>query len=240
MGGIMELKNTTAIVPVVQNESIPVPAQVWEKLGDAYSTVEISEAAKGTAPGVALVDYRGMLYTTVAICHGGYSGSYTVECWQLVPRSCFVGECFYKDPSRNSYQNLIVQHKGKKFVMSKKVIFERELPTVNPIQLAEAQVYDSSNRGSGWRAMMFQGLEPIWKYCNGHPVAIYDASDNRSAVLFWKIGKQLHEYHLGKAVHDVYLADTNVQIAQKSTTRESDWMFPAAAQVAQQGDLFAF
>ncbi|MFZ7321310.1 hypothetical protein [Comamonas jiangduensis] len=163
-----------------------------------------------------------------------------INSWQLVPLSCFVGECFYKDPSRNSYQNLIVQHKGKKFVMSKKVIFERELPTVNPIQLAEAQVYDSSNRGAGWRAMMFQGLEPIWKYCNGHPVAVYDNEDSRSAVLFWKIGKQLHEYHFGKAAHDVYLADTNVQIAQKSITRDSDWMFPAAAPVAQQGDLFAF
>lgn len=176
---------------------VTIPAEEWELMVGAYSGDLFSEAPKGTIPSVRVRQHGGHLYTVFSTLYGGRSGVFYASAWQLMPVSTVaspVAEDAAQVPERGDYRGALVKARRQVMVCSKPVDFHRGLPTVKPLLISEAVLYDESCRGSGWRSGMFSSKVDItWWTLAGHPVVCYENQEGcRVIMLFWRNSTVMH------------------------------------------------
>lgn len=187
-----------------------VPAENWDAKTAANSCMNAIEQKDGKLISVRTFEYHGFLYTSFGSMHCQYSAEFkpTVWAYKLLPLSWYGGETttIYHDEEaiaagrrdRGNLSGLVVLAKGKKLVCAEQVLFSKDLPKTRPMQLTDAQTFDTLCAQYGWRALYCSNSLPIWKSLGGHPVAEYknDAGE-KSLVLFYREGKTIYEMELG-------------------------------------------
>lgn len=207
-GGVAP-SNTLAAMP--DAHSISVPAQVWELAASMCCANRLADADTGETITVPVFEHSGFLHAIFSCLYGGHSGTYRAEGWQLVPRRAYSGPTSkvisFPDVdesvrARGDYTGMLVKVRGIEMVCTKPVHFIRDLPTVAALSIQEAMRYDASQRGSGWRSMMYKHASVRWRSLNGHPVVIYevDEGERTLAMLLWKGNGVIHEYLLPKGM----------------------------------------
>lgn len=188
---------------------IMVPAENWEKFTNSNSCMLAIEQKEGKLISVRTFGYHGFLYTSFGSMHCSWGAKHkpTIWAYKLLPLSWYSGETttVYHDEeaiaagrrSRGNLSGLIVSVKGKRLVCADPVLFLKDLPKAQPMQIVDAQEFDTLSARYGWRALYCANSMPIWKSLAGHPVAEYkDDSEKTHSVLFYKQGKTIHEMTL--------------------------------------------
>lgn len=191
----------------IEVKKVFLPAQEWAAFSKAYSADLLMEADVDVASGVRVHEYEGFLYTVMSISYLGSQGFNLLEAWQLVPEAMYRGEIFENrnwdalkamGRERGDFTGYKVKVRGKVMICAKEVSFVESAPTVRAITLDEAQRIDANRRQQGWRAHMFSGASPKWKYHQGHAVAVYESGRGSRHVLLWRNGRSIEEFSLSK------------------------------------------
>lgn len=235
----MPLKDISPNADRPEKRVIHVAAQDWEAWSSIVCCSKAAEAKTGEVVGVPVVAHGGFLHCAFSAMYGGFSGVSKVDAWQLIPLDMHRGITWtyhdqdYSVRERGDYAGCRVAVRGKQMVCAKPVCVLRTYPTTEPISFLEAVAYEEESRRYGWRAMRYLGVRPVWKWLEGHPVAVYGRENpvERLAVLLWRHNGQTRDYHLPEGAVD-HIAE-NIFPASPMPTAEARFQ-----KMPAQGSLF--
>ncbi len=198
---------------------IQIPAEQWESFSEAYSSDTAAEH-KGNKPiPVKTFEYGGFRYTVFGTIYQAFSleKSSTMKAYKLIPMTMYQGETtlVYHDSDairqglrhRGDMTGLIVSYQGNLMVCAEQVFFEKGLPTMRPLSVAEARAYNEKQTG-GWRFLNHSESKQKWFTFHGHPVVLYqfDREWKNVAILFWRKGAAIQEMTVAE---DIGLVEVN-------------------------------
>lgn len=146
--------------------------------------------------------FKGKLYVATGAMYGpiGMRRMPFCEAYELTTSNPRTTEKY-------GYKGVPVSMRGTTFWLNNPIRIHATLPSTRPVSFNEARAFDESNREFGWRALSFKGIEPTWRYAQGHPVTIYKSTGSMlpwHASLIWKFAGNITEVPLD---NDIPLTD---------------------------------